>query len=92
MCNSDSFFAAPNPSTTEPNLGVDLLIFYDDFLEFQGCCTFLCDSFMSLSETDMNLDEACIRGVHIFSGQVKRTAETLKDRLKVLLEQSRASG
>jgi hypothetical protein len=89
MCNSDS--TTSSPQIIEPNFGVDLLIFYDDFLEFQGCCTFLCDTFMSLSETDMNLDEACIRGVHIFSGQVKRTAEILKDRLKVLLEQSRAS-
>lgn len=69
-------------------LAQELLAFYDDFVEFQSSCAFMCDAVTAMATTGMELDEASREGVHIFASQVKHHAQVLKDRLQVLQEVS----
>lgn len=64
----------------------ELLCFYDDFVEFQSSCTFLCDAIMAMTSAGLELDEAGIQGVHLYSWQIKRNVQELKDRLQALQE------
>lgn len=77
----------PNSSKSQlSNVAEELLTFYDDFVEFQSCCAFLCDAITAMAIAGIELDEASQEGVHIFSSQVKHNAQLLKDRLQALQE------
>ena len=66
----------------------NLVVFYDEFLEFQAYCALLCDALSCMATTEMNLDEATQRGVSAFSGYLKQRVEELKINLKHIQEKS----
>jgi len=66
----------------------NLLVFYDEFIEFQAYCALLCDAMSCMAATEMDLDEATRRGVNVFSGYLKRRISELQITLKQIQEKS----
>ncbi len=76
-------------SSTEQRLSQELLGLYDELVEFQGCCAFLCDAFVAFTTQGVEMDRATTHGLHIYSGQVKQRLQQLKERLHELRTQLR---
>lgn len=76
-------------SKTEENiLALDLLHFYDEFVEFHDYCAFLCDAFSCLATEEDGLDDSTAMGLIRFSGWMKHRVENLKQELKQIQERS----
>lgn len=65
---------------------LDLLIFFDEFVEFQGACAFFCDAVTGMLETNMEFDGSTLDGMRAYSDHVKQTAHELKGKLNVIRE------
>lgn len=72
-------------------LAEDVVVFYDEFVEFQAYCAFLCDALSSMAIAHMELDDVTRHGITVFSGQLKLRVEVLKMKLKQIHEKSSAS-
>ena len=76
------------PFNESGSLAENLVVFYDEFVEFQAYCALLCDALSCMATTEMGLDDATQRGVTAFSGYLKRRVEDLKISLKKIQEKS----
>lgn len=76
------------PFNESDSLAENLVAFYDEFLEFQGYCSLLCDAMNCMAITEMSLDDATQRGVNTFSSYLKHRVEELKITLKQIQEKS----
>jgi hypothetical protein len=72
----------------DDSVAENLIVFYDEFLEFQGYCALLCDAMSCMAMTEMGLDDATKRGVYTFSGYLKERVEELRATLKKIQEKS----
>ncbi len=77
---------------TKTSLEIDLLHFYDDYIEFHDHCSFLCDAFVGLTIEDDCLDSSTAMGVSRYSHWVKRRALELKQDLKKIHEKAYTQG
>ena len=69
-------------SSKETPLKTDILLFYDDFVEFQDYCSFMCEAFSSLASEDNFMDESTAMGASRFCHWMKRRMHQLKGDLK----------
>jgi len=76
------------PFNESGSLAENLVVFYDEFVEFQAYCALLCDALSCMATTEMGLDDATQRGVTAFSGYLKRRVEDLKISLRKIQEKS----
>lgn len=76
------------PFNESDSLAENLIVFYDEFVEFQAYCALLCDALSCMATTEMGLDDATQRGVNAFSSYLKRRVEELKITLKQIQEKS----
>lgn len=83
MKDSDSKLPA-----TDTSVSVGLVVFYDEFVEFQAYCAFLCDALSSMAAAQIELDDATRRGVSAFAGDLKYRVEALRILLQRLQEKS----
>lgn len=73
------------PDTGESDsVHVDLLGFYDDFVEFQSQCAFFCDAVTTLMTQHQELDKATLEGICGYSTSIKSRMLTLKQQLKTI--------
>ncbi|MES2824982.1 MAG: hypothetical protein V4732_15360 [Pseudomonadota bacterium] len=72
----------------DESLAESLVIFYDEFVEFQAYSAFFCDALSCMARTQLELDDATSRGVCVFSSYVKRRLEELKTRLKQIQQRA----
>lgn len=61
-----------------------LLVFYDDYVEFQESCSFLCDAISSMAAEDDRFEGRTVSGIRQFCQQVKDQAENLRRELERL--------
>jgi len=84
------------PSTTSPQgdlpVSVDLLCFYDEFVDFQSQCAFFCDAVTTMLTAQTEFDRATLEGICSFSGNLKGQIATLKEQLKQIQEKACAEG
>jgi hypothetical protein len=78
----------------DPNspLSRDILHLYDEFVEFNDYCAFLCDAFASVISDEEHmefLDQASVQGFGRCSHWMKFRMNELKGRLKLIHEKSR---
>lgn len=64
----------------------ELIIFYDDFVEFQENCAFLCDAIASMSTGEDRFDACTAAGINEFCHSVKDRSEQLRRELKKIQE------
>jgi len=76
------------PYSENDSVAESLVAFYDEFLEFQGYCSLLCDAMSCMAITEMRLDDATQRGVNTFSSYLKHRVEELRVTLKQIQEKS----
>lgn len=69
-------------------LAESLVMFYDEFVEFQAYSAFLCDALSCMAETQLEVDDATLRGVCAFSGYIKRRLEELKITLRQIQQKA----
>jgi len=69
-------------------LAQDLVVFYDEFVEFQAYCAFLCDALSAMVISEIILDDATQRGVSAYASQLKQRVEALKISLKQIQQKS----
>ena len=69
---------------------INLLTFYDDFIEFNDYCAFLCDSLSALfSEyTESETDNHTLQGIKRHCNDLKDRSEKLENILDTLYQQS----
>jgi hypothetical protein len=72
----------------DESLAESLVIFYDEFVEFQAYSAFLCDALSCMAMAQLEMDEATVRGVCVFSGYVKRRLEELKITLRQIQQKA----
>ena len=70
------------PQSSSSSVEKDLLHFYDEFVEFHGHCSFLCDACASLSREHEGLDESTAIGLRLYCQWTKERMEHLKKELK----------
>ncbi|RYG10570.1 MAG: hypothetical protein EOO07_21945 [Chitinophagaceae bacterium] len=76
------------PFNESDSVAENLVAFYDEFVEFQGYCSLLCDAMSCMAVTEMGLDDATRRGVNTFSSYLKHRVEELRFTLKQIQEKS----
>lgn len=78
------------PDTEKTVQKEDLLNFYDEFVEFNDYCAFLCDAMSALfSEyADGEVNSYTIQGVRRQCGDLKERSERLEEVLAALYKQS----
>lgn len=64
-----------------------ILTIYDDMTEFQDQCSFLCDAFASIVRQQEVIDQETIRGVSIYSEQIKEQVGRIRSELKLSSEE-----
>lgn len=67
-----------------------MLIFYDDFVEFEESCAFLCDAVASMAGDEERFDASTAMGIKQFCASVKDRAQELRLELKKLQQQGTA--
>ncbi|MEE8058276.1 MAG: hypothetical protein V3T17_10635, partial [Pseudomonadales bacterium] len=67
-------------------LKTDLLLFYDNFVEFHDYCSFMCDAFASLALGEDGLDTSTATGACRFCHWIKHPIQQLKEDLKRIHE------
>lgn len=77
----------PNKSSKLP-LKTDLLHFYEEFVEFQDYCSFMCEAFASLAAEENYLDTSTAMGASRFCHWIKRRMHELKGDLKRIHEKA----
>lgn len=77
--------------TAGASLAEDLVVFYDEYGEFEAYCAFLCDSLSAMATSEIVLDDATRRGVGAFAGQLKYRVAELKLMLKQIQKKAGAS-
>lgn len=68
---------------------LELLDFYDDFVEFQSLCMFLCDTVVALTIAELVMDKRSMNGLQVCAGQIKERAELLEEKLLGLRERTK---
>lgn len=87
MCESPK--SPKNPNEINNQLANDLVVFRDDFAEFNDYCAFFCDAFASIISADEEIcDDATIEGIHRYSRWIKRRLRTLRGTLKGIQQKS----
>lgn len=79
------------PANQESPLSMDILHFYDEFVEFNDYCAFLCDAFASVVSNDEYeefMGQASIQGFGRCSHWMKFRMQELKGKLKLIQEKS----
>lgn len=71
-------------------LEVDLLTLYDDFVEFNDYCSFLCDAIPALfiEYAESEHDSHTVQGLKRHCGDLKERAERLESVLNTLYQRS----
>ncbi len=77
---------------TKASFETDLLVFYDNFVEFHDHCSFLCDAFASLATEDDYLDNSTAMGVSRYSHWVKHRAHELRQDLQQIHKKAYTQG
>ena len=67
----------------------ELLEFYDDFIEFQNLCMYLCDTVVALSIAEVLIDKRNMNELQVCAGQIKERAELLGKKLLILRDKSK---
>jgi len=82
----------PNESSklTKTPLQVDLLRFYDEFVELHDDCSFMCEAFASLAAEEGHLDANTAMGASHFCYGIKRRMQVLKKDLKQIHKKANA--
>lgn len=75
--------------TNPPDLRTQLLVLYDDFVEFQGYSAFMCDAIVAMTAKGTEWDEASIRGISVLTREIKQRAASMKTRLREIHELNR---
>ena len=72
---------------------VDLLTVYDDFVEFNDYCSFLCDAIPALfvEYAESEHDSHTVQGLKRYCSDLKERSEKLESRLNTLYQQSYTS-
>lgn len=80
----------PNESSklTKTPLRTDILHFYDEFVEFQDYCSFMCEAFASLAAEEHYMDTSSAMGASRFCYWIKRRMQELKGDLKKIHEKA----
>jgi hypothetical protein len=78
------------PITEESLRSLDILHLYDEVVEFNDYCAFLCDAVACLAVEGDCIDEAAARGLGRFSLDIKRGMGALKSKLKKIHEKEYA--
>ena len=73
---------------TKIPLKTDLLHFYDEFVEFQDYCSFMCEAFASLATEENYLDTSTAMGASRFCQWMKRRMQELRGDLKKIHEKA----
>lgn len=68
----------PEATLRERQRSRNFLVLYDDFVEFQCSCAFLCDAVTGMLQSYAEIDSETLEGVRAYSDQVKQTARDLK--------------
>lgn len=79
------------PSQIDPRLrdrqrAQELLMFYDEFAEFQSSCAFFCDAVTGILQAEAEVELNTLEGIRAYSEQIKHTASGLKERLNLIRE------
>jgi hypothetical protein len=72
--------AGEQPSNSQA-VQARMLALYDDLVEFEYQCSFLCDAFASIVRQEEVIDPETIKGVSVYSGRIKEQLSRLKDEL-----------
>jgi len=76
---------SPEPTTT---LKLDLLRFYDRFVEFNDDCSFMCDALVALAANEEYLDQNTAIGAGRYCDRVKSRIKVLEKELKGIHEKA----
>lgn len=79
-------------TSEDASLAESLVMFYDEFVEFQAHSAFLCDALSCMAATQLQMDDATLRGACAFSGYVKGRLEELKTTLQRIQQKACADG
>lgn len=74
------------PITEESLISHDILHLYDEVVEFNDYCAFLCDAVACLIVEDDYIDNTTAHGLGRFSHDIKRGMDALKSKLKQIYE------
>lgn len=64
------------------------MILYDDYVEFQANCAFLCDAIASLASQEEQFDMGTVLGIKQFCQFVKERSEEFGSELNKLVNQA----
>lgn len=81
----------PESTLRERQRSRNLLMFYDDFVEFQCSCAFLCDAVTAMLQSNVEVEHETREGVNAYSDQIKQAARDLKKKLDAIHEMSSES-
>lgn len=74
----------------DSSLALDLLRLYDDFSEYEKCCSFFFDAVACLGSSKDNwLDANSVEGLSFFSHWMKQRTKKLKKRLETVRQIAR---
>lgn len=76
----------PEPTLRERQRSRNLIMFYDDFVEFHCSCAFLCDAVTGMLQSNAEVDSETLEGIRAYSDQVKQAARDLKKKLDAIQE------
>ena len=77
-----------NSSLKQPGLSVELLHFYDEFVECHDRCAFLLEAVACLADSGNPLDPNSVEGLGRLSSDMKQKMEQLRRQLQQIHEQS----
>ncbi len=66
----------------ETPIKIDLLHFYDEFVELHDCYSFMCEAFAGLITEGNSIDEEAAMGANQFCLWIKQRMQKLKENLK----------
>jgi hypothetical protein len=75
--------------TDETSLAVELVNFYDEFVDFHSNCFFLLDAVTSMLLNNKDFDRVTVEGLGSLSWQMKSKANQLKEEFQRIHEKSR---
>lgn len=76
-------------NTDETPLAVDLVNFYDEFLDFHSNCFFLLEAVTTMLLNNKDFDRTAAEGLSSLSSQMKTKAIQLKEEFQRINEKSR---
>ena len=78
----------PSESSESTTLKLDLLRFYDSFVEFNDDCAFMCDALVALAANEEYLDPNTAIGASRYCEWVKSRIKGLEKELKGIHEKA----